>query len=99
MKKLDKEIENKEDRPQKKQDESRVNMSPGKASQGVKKLARHRFEPRFLAKTVKWANHRIARQASPERSELVVNPNRKVLAIAPNQSRAYGKRNIPKQRQ
>jgi len=99
MMKLDEEIENKENRAKKKQDESRVNMSPRKAPKGVQELARHGFEPGFLTKTVKRAYHRVARQTPSKRSEFVVHPNRKVITIAPNQSSAAAKRDVSKQRQ
>src|SRR5580692_4768161 len=97
--KLDEEIENKENRAKKKEDESRVNMSPRKAPKGVHELARHSFEPGFLTKAVKRANHCVARQTPSKRSELVMHPNRKVVTIAPNQSCADAKRDVPKQRQ
>jgi hypothetical protein len=93
---LDEEIENEENRPEKKQYEGRVDVPARKAAKRMNKLGWHGLEPRLFPNAIKGSDHDVARKAAPEGPELVVNPNGKVVTIAPNQGRANREGDVPK---
>src|SRR5580692_3004446 len=80
---LDEEIEDEENRTQKKQYESRIDVPPRKSAKRLNKLRRHGLKPRLFSNAVKRPDHYVARKASPEGPELIVHPNRKITTIAP----------------
>jgi hypothetical protein len=92
---LDEEIENEENRTQKKQYESRIDVPARKPAKRANTLRRHGLQPRLFPNAVKGSDHYVARKAAPERPELVVNPNGKVVTIAPNQGRANREGDVP----
>src|SRR6266404_692109 len=54
------------------------------------------LETGFLAEHVKRADRRIARETAPQDGNLILEPNGKVVAIAPNEQRTRGQQEVSK---
>jgi hypothetical protein len=94
---LNEEIKKQENRTQKKQKESGIYLPARESAKGPDELRRYSLQPGFFANAVKRTDDRVTRKAAPESPELVVHPNRKLIPIAPSQSRPNRKSGIPKQ--
>ncbi|MGB6899740.1 MAG: hypothetical protein WBE12_14165 [Candidatus Acidiferrum sp.] len=86
---LDEKIEEeKKDAEKEQEDEGRINVTAGEAAERADKLRWNSSEARLFAPAVEWANNRVAGKAAAKGAELVVGPNGKVVASAPNESGA-----------
>jgi hypothetical protein len=93
---LDEEIKNEENRTQKKQNKRGIDVPARKSAKRLNKLRRHGFKPRLFPNAVKRSDDYVTRKAAPEGPELIVHPNRKIITIAPNKSRADRKDDVSK---
>ena len=94
---LDEEIQNEENRPQKKQDEGGIDVPPREAAERAEKLGRNGLQAGLFAEAIKWTDDRIAGKAAAEGAELVVGPDEEGFTLLPSESRAAGKSEITQQ--
>ncbi|MGA2097737.1 MAG: hypothetical protein ABSH39_15660 [Candidatus Acidiferrum sp.] len=95
---LDKEIEEKEHRPEEKQHKGRVCFAACKADKVSEELRAYRHKAGLLPGNVKGADDRVAGEIAPEGAEFVVHADKVMVTLAPDEGRANREGDVTDQR-
>src|SRR6266478_3774325 len=87
-KRLDKEIQNKKEQTDQEKNGAAVDAAARETAKGADERSRDGFEAGFLADAVERADGGIAGEVSSKEGDFVVNPNGKIVAVAPHEGGA-----------
>jgi len=87
-KRLDKEIQKKKEQTDQEKNGAAVDAAARETAKGADESSRDGFEAGFLADAVERADGGIAGEVSSKEGDFVVNPNGKIVAVAPHEGGA-----------
>ena len=88
------EVQNEKERAYRQQDRATIDAAARWAGETAYKSGRASFAGEFFAETVKLAGDRMANDAAPHRSQLIIYPNRDIEAIEPKKNSSADKHDI-----